>query len=288
MSAALCRRLHLVVAQGSIVLLAIFHFSIPCLSDENLPLRGTGVVSRITAPEADVSVELSQKGRWLSVKKLGGSGGWGRLLREPEESVLLTNGLVIVLPGNLAFDLKDSNPRNVIRDDAPPTNSIWGTPVDGLAIGLRAGSDVLESGGSVRLEVYLRNTGDKPLRVPACPHCPERILLPHLKVIGPSGEVTTAARGKTLASTFTCCLYDHDREWPVLKPNQTLGPLRLNVLTADKSATIWDYWFDLSRPGEYQISLEYEGPADRHFDLSATPTTWQGLAWSGIVRVRIR
>ena len=313
------------LAQASIVVLALSHSTSPCIGDENLPLAGTGVVSRITVPEAGVWVELSQGGRWLSVKKFDSPGGWGRLLGEAQKSVFVTNGLVIVLPAYVAFDLKTSgNPRNVIRDGTTPTNASWGTPVDGMAIGLKASADMFEPEGSVRLEVYIRNTGDTPLRVPACPFG-GTILLRHLKVIGPAGEVISAMRGKIPASSIGSCFFDEESQWPILKPNQTLGPLHLTVITSDKSATIFDYWFDLSRPGDYQISLEYEGAgltggsvqnfsrakmhedlgmgdrgaalkfttnvneqADRRFEFAASPTPWQGPAWSGVVRVRSR
>src|SRR5689334_1941616 len=127
------------LAQVSIVVLALSHSTSTCIGDENLLLAESGVVSRITVPVAGVGVELSQGGGWLSVKKFDSPGGWGRLLGEAQKSVFVTNGLVIVLPAYIAFDLKTSgNPRNVIRDGTTPTNASWGTPVDGMAIGLKA------------------------------------------------------------------------------------------------------------------------------------------------------
>jgi len=80
-------------------------------------------------------------------------------------------------------------------------------------------------------------------------------LLPHLLVVGPDKSVIKAAQGKTMASTGVCCLYKPRQRMAILLPNQILGPLRLRLLTSDRSTTIWDYWFDCSQTGEYRVSL---------------------------------
>jgi hypothetical protein len=245
----------------------------------------TNIICRVTVPEERAVAELAQGGYWLSFKHTNNPSGWGRRLLDPQESVFVMDGLVVVAPDYLAFDFEAGNPRNLIRSNSMASVA-WGKARNGLAVGLKVRGDGVLSQSRTRLEVYLRNTSQSAFRIFACP-CAGRILQPGVRVKGPKGRIVSERKGDRVAS-IAPCTHSTESDWPILPPDHTIGPLHFSLFTSRELPTVFDLWFDCSSPGDYEVSLEYlprqfTAPARVSAAWKEGPSLWQDSAISGTV-----
>ena len=253
----------------------------------------TGVVFRVSSQEYRVNAELADGGRWLAVRSADSPAGWGLRLAAPQSGLVITNGLVVTSPGNLAFDLEHAQPR-VLDQVFAPSDVQWGQAVDGLSVGLRAVTDLLPRRGVASLEVYLRNDSRKEMRLYVHPTSRCMLHVAKFHLVRPDGKVAIPERGGTMACVERC-LYGWEPFWPALKPGHILGPVRLELITGRWIATGHDMWFNCSARGAYQLSIEYntkaivagiygKGPYHSSMgDVIDRTTIWENSAGSGVL-----
>lgn len=243
----------------------------------------SSVVACVTNGSLGFEALLKENGYWLEIHRMGSLAGWGHRLRYPQQSVFVTNGLVVTEPDMLAFDIEEGDARNIIRD-AKLADVAWGKVVENLAVGLKVRNATSKRGERIRLEMYLRNEGDRSVRLFACPRNPDDLFQGGLHIADPDGKEILPIKGKKPAGYALCSHHFSESDWPTLQPGQSLGPLNLEILTKAEDAYLRDIWFDCSKRGQYQVKIDYEGPAALHSSntVAKFAPVWQGKTASGI------